>query len=143
MLKSYNNTTFRELKLRVFPTPMSRSRKPMPLEITTFRVAFVHTDYNLTYNLRESFYSSLRTIARIRFLRLSYACEQTKPLLVSIVTHSSQKYQTNPRTDYKYIIIIINMSSIFILLAYELILIYIQFMNYNKGELRCLKYQNK
>ena len=143
MLESLNNTTFRELKHRVFPTPMSRSRKPMPLEITTFRVAFVHTDYNLTYNLRESFYSSLRTIARIRFLRLSYACEQTKPLLVSIVTHSSQKYQTNPRTDYKYIIIIINLSSIFILLVYEFILIYIQFMNYNKGELRCLKYQNK
>ena len=137
------NTTFREQKHRAFPTPIYRSRKPMPLEITTFRVAFVHTDYNLTYNLRESFYSSLRTIARIRFLRLSYACEQTKPLLVSIVTHSSQKYQTNPRTDYKYIIIIINMSSIFILLVYELILIYIVFINYNKGELRCLKYQNK
>ena len=91
MLKSYNNTTFRELKHRVFPTPMSRSRKPMPLEITTFRVAFVHTDYNLTYNLRESFYSSLRTIARIRFLRLSYACEQTKPLLVSILKSLSPK----------------------------------------------------
>ena len=138
-----SNTTFREQKHRSFPTPICRSRKPMPLEITTFRVAFVHTDYNLTYNLRESFYSSLRTIARIRFLRLSYACEQTKPLLVSIVTHSSQKYQTNPRTDYKYIIIIINMSSIFILLVYELILIYIVFINYNKGELRCLKYLNK
>ena len=137
------NTTFREQKHRAFPTPIYRSRKPMPLEITTFRVAFVHTDYNLTYNLRESFYSLLRTIARIRFLRLSYACEQTKPLLVSIVTHSSQKYQTNPRTDYKYIIIIINLSSIFILLVYELILIYIHFINYNKGELRCLKYQNK
>ena len=63
----------------------------MPLEITTFRVAFVHTDYNLTYNLRESFYSSLRTIARIRFLRLSYACEQTKPLLVSILKSLSPK----------------------------------------------------
>ena len=90
MLKSYNNTTFRELKHRVFPTPMSRSRKPMPLEITTFRVAFVHTDYNLTYNLRESFYSLLRTIARIRFFRLSYACEQ-KPLLVSILKPLSPK----------------------------------------------------
>ena len=91
MLKSYNNTTFREQKHRVFPTPISRSRKPMPLEITTFRVAFVHTDYNLTYNLRESFYLLLRTIARIRFLRLSYAWEQTKPLLVSILKSLSPK----------------------------------------------------
>ncbi len=62
----------------------------MPLEITTFRVAFVHTDYNLTYNLRESFYLLLRTIARIRFFRLSYACEQ-KPLLVSILKPLSPK----------------------------------------------------
>ena len=91
MLKSLINTTFRELKHRVFPTPMSRSRKPMPLEITTFRVAFVHTDYNLTYNLRESFYSSLRTIARIKSFRLSYACEQTEPLLVSILKSLSPK----------------------------------------------------
>ena len=90
MLKSLINTTFREQKHRVFPTPISRSRKPMPLEITTFRVAFVHTDYNLTYNLRESFYLLLRTIARIRFFRLSYACEQ-KPLLVSTLKPLSPK----------------------------------------------------
>ena len=90
MLNSLINTTFREQKHRVFPTPISRSRKPMPLEITTFRVAFVHTDYNLTYNLRESFYLLLRTIARIRFFRLSYACEQ-KPLLVSILKPLSPK----------------------------------------------------
>ena len=90
MLKSYNNTTFRELKHRVFPTPMSRSRKPMPLEITTFRVAFVHTDYNLTYNLRESFYLLLRTILGIRSLRL-YCAFREKPLLVSTLKSLSPK----------------------------------------------------
>ena len=141
MLESLNNTTFRELKHRGVPTPVSRSRFPMPVEITTFRVAFVHTNYKLTHNLRDLIYSSLTIYSLLKIFRI--VCGFENPLLVTTLNHSSQKYRTNPRTDYKYIIIIINLSSIFISLVYEFILIYIQFMNYNKGELRCLKYQNK
>ena len=136
------NSTFWEHKHRAFPTPIYRSRKPMPLEITTFRVAFVHTNYKLTHNLRDLIYSSLMIYSLLKIFRIVCGFEK-QPLLVTTLNHYRQKYQTKPITDYKYIIIIINLSSIFILLAYELILIYIQFMNYNKGELRCLKYQNK
>ena len=142
MLKSYNNTTFRELKHRGVPTPVSRSRFPMPVEITTFRVAFVHTNYKLTHNLRDSICSSLMIYSLLRIFRLVCGFEK-QPLLVTTLNHYRQKYQTKPITDYKYIIIIINLSSIFILLVYELILNYIVFINYNKGELRCLKYLNK
>ena len=142
MLESLNNTTFRELKHRGVPTPVLKSRFPMPVEITTFRVAFVHTNYKLTHNLRDLIYSSLMIYSLLKIFRIVCGFEK-QPLLVTTLNHSSQKYRTNPRTDYKYIIIIINLSSIFILLAYEFILIYIQSMNYNKGELRCLKYLNK
>ena len=89
MLKSYNNTTFREQKHRVFPTPMSRSRKPMPLEFTTFRVAFVHTDYKLTYNLRYPINSSLMTYSLLRIFRLVCAFEES--LLVSTLKSLSPK----------------------------------------------------
>ena len=142
MSESLNNTTFREQKHRGVPTPISRSRLSMPLEITTFRVAFVHTNYKLTHNLRDLIYSSLMIYSLLKIFRIVCGFEK-QPLLVTTLNHSSQKYRTNPRTDYKYMIVIINLSSIFILLVYEFILIYIQSMNYNKGELRCLKYQNK
>ena len=89
MLKSYNNTTFRELKHRVFPTPMSRSRKPMPLEITTFRVAFVHTDYKLTYNLRYPINSSLMIYSLLRIFRL--VCGFEESLLVTTLKSLSPK----------------------------------------------------
>ena len=137
-----DNTTFREQKHRSLPTPIYRSRKPMPLEITTFRVAFVHTNYKLTHNLRDLIYSSLMIYSLLKIFRIVCGFEK-QPLLVTTLNHYRQKYQTKPITDYKYIIIIINLSSIFISLVYELILIYINFINYNKGELRCLKCQSK
>jgi len=83
-------TTFSEQKHRGVPTPITRSRKPMPLETTTFRVAFVHTDYNLTYKLREPIISLLRTIALLRFFRLVCGFEQ-KPLLVTTLILLSPK----------------------------------------------------
>ena len=83
-------TTFSEQKHRGVPTPIIRSRKPMPLETTTFRVAFVHTDYNLTYKLREPIISLLRTIALLRFFRLVCGFEQ-KPLLVTTLILLSPK----------------------------------------------------
>ena len=62
----------------------------MPLEITTFRVAFVHTDYNLTYKLREPIVSLLRTIALLWLFRLVCGFEQ-KPLLVTTLILLSPK----------------------------------------------------
>ena len=62
----------------------------MPLETTTFRVAFVHTDYNLIYKLREPIISLLRTIALLRFFRLVCGFEQ-KPLLVTTLILLSPK----------------------------------------------------
>ena len=139
MLKSYNNTTFSEQSIEV-PTPHQR-RIPMPYKVTTFRVALCIFQTKISDKERKSIVHSYKYRHGSNFFSLPIALCQ--PLLVTILISPSQKYQTNPRTDYKYIIIIINLSSIFILLVYELILIYIQFMNYNKGELRCLKYQNK
>ena len=122
------------------PTPHQRW-KPMPLEITTL-VAFVHTSKIISHQRRETIFHSYKY--RHGSVSFSLPIALCLPLLVAIyISHSSQKYRTNPRMDYKYIIIIINLSSIFISLVYEFILIYIVFINYNKGELRCLKYQNK
>ena len=139
MLKSLNNTTFSEQSIEV-PTPLER-RISMPYKVTTFRVALCIFQIKISDEERKSIIHSYKYRHGSDFFSLPIALCQ--PLLVTILISPSQKYQTNPRTDYKYIIIIINMSSIFILLAYEVILIYIQFMNYNKGELRCLKYQSK
>ena len=139
MLESYNNTTFSEQSIEV-PTPHQR-RISMPYKVTTFRVALCIFQTIISDKERKFIFHSYKYRHGSNFFSLPIAMCQ--PLLVTILISPSQKYQTNPRTDYKYIIIIINMSSIFILLVYELILIYIQFMNYNKGELRCLKYQNK
>ena len=139
MLKSYNNTTFSEQSIEV-PTPHQR-RIPMPYKVTTFSVALCIFQTKISDKERKSIIHSYKYRHGSDFFSLPIALCQ--PLLVTILISPSQKYQTNPRTDYKYIIIIINMSSIFILLVYEFILIYIVFINYNKGELRCLKYQNK
>ena len=98
-------TTFREQKHRGVPTPIFRSRKPMPLEITTFRVAFVHTDYNLTYKLREPIISLLRTIALLRLFRLVCGFEQ-KPLLVTTLIILSPKVSN--QTDNGFTIYIIS-----------------------------------
>ena len=85
-----NITTFREQKHRGVPTPISRRRLSMPLEITTFRVAFVHTNHNLIYELRELILSLLRTIALLKFFRLVCGYEQ-KPLLVTTLNTLSPK----------------------------------------------------
>ena len=93
---NFNITTFREQKHRGVPTPIYRRRLSMPLEITTFRVAFVHTSHNLTYELRELILSLLRTIALLKFFRLVCGYEQ-KPLLVTTLITLSPKVsnQTN------------------------------------------------
>ena len=139
MLKSYNNTTFSEQSIEV-PTPHQR-RISMPYKVTTFSVALCIFQIKISDKERKSIVHSYKYRHGSNFFSLPIALCQ--PLLVTILISPSQKYQTNPRTDYKYIIIIINLSSIFILLVYEFILIYIVFINYNKGELRCLKYLNK
>ena len=139
MLESLNNTTFSEQSIEV-PTPLER-RISMPYKVTTFRVALCIFQIKISDEERKSIIHSYKYRHGSDFFSLPIALCQ--PLLVTILISPSQKYQTNPRTDYKYIIIIINLSSIFILLVYELILIYIVFINYNKGELRCVKYQSK
>ena len=58
------NTTSGEQKHRSLPTPIYRSRKPMPLENTTSWVAFVHIDNNTSYNLRKPIYSLLKVYPR-------------------------------------------------------------------------------
>ena len=98
-------TTFREQKHRGVPTPIIRRRKPMPLEITTFRVAFVHTNHNLTYELRELILSLLRTIALLKFFRLVCGYEQ-KPLLVTTLILLSPKVSN--QTDNGFTIYIIS-----------------------------------
>ena len=140
MLESLNNTTFSEQSIEV-PTPLER-RISMPYKVTTFRVALCIFQIKISDKERKSIVHSYKYRCISNFFSLIAYVHRT-PFGIGIVTHSSQKYQTNPRTDYKYIIIIINLSSIFILLVYEFILIYIVFINYNKGELRCLKYLNK
>ena len=70
---------------------------------------FVHTNYNLTYNLRELILSLLRTIALLKFFRLVCGYEQ-KPLLVTTLITLSPKVsnQTNNgllnyyNSDYNY-----------------------------------------
>ena len=75
------NTTFREQKHRSLPTPIYRSRKPMPLEITTFRVAFVHIDNNSSYDLRKPIYSLLKVYPRT-CVSSPRSLSLRKPLLV-------------------------------------------------------------
>ena len=89
-------TTFSEQKHRGVPTPIKRSRKPMPLEITTFRVAFVHTDYKLAYKLRDSINSLLIVYSLLRIFRLVCGFEKL-PLLVTTLNPLSPKElnQTN------------------------------------------------
>ena len=96
MLESLNNTTFRELKHRGVPTPVSRSRFPMPVEITTFRVAFVHTNYKLTHNLRDLICSSLMIYSLLKIFRIVCGFEK-QPLLVTTLKPLSPKVsnQTN------------------------------------------------
>ena len=101
-------TTFSEQKHRGVPTPIQRSRKPMPLEITTFRVAFVHTHYKLAYNMRDLIYSSLMIYPTLKIFRLVLAFRN--PLLVSYLNPLSPKVsnQTNNgllnyyNSDYNY-----------------------------------------
>ena len=68
----------------------------MPLEITTFRVAFVHTNYKLAYKLRDSINSLLIVYSLLRIFRLVYGFENL-PLLVPFLNPLSPKVlnQTN------------------------------------------------
>jgi len=95
------NTTFREQKHRAFPTPIYRSRKPMPLEITTFRVAFVHIDNNSSYNLRKPLYSLLKVYPRTCVSSPRSVPVRT-PLLVSTLKSLSPKVSN--QTDNELVI---------------------------------------
>ena len=109
-------TTFREQKHRGVPTPISRRRLSMPLEITTFRVAFVHTIYNLTYKLRELILSSLRTIALLKFFRLVCGFEQ-KPLLVTTLNTLSLKVLNQTDNGFTIYIMLKNFTRTIFLLV--------------------------
>ena len=113
---SLNITTFREQKHRGVPTPISRRRLSMPLEITTFRVAFVHTVYNLTYKLRELILSLLRTIALLKFLRLVCGFEQ-KPLLVTTLNTLSPKVSNQTDNGFTIYIMLNNFTRTIFLLV--------------------------
>ena len=115
MINSYI-TTFREQKHRGVPTPMIRRRKPMPLEITTFRVAFVHTNHNLIYELRELILSLLRTIALLKFFRLVCGYEQ-KPLLVTTLILLSPKVSNQTDNGLTIYIMSNNFATIIFLLV--------------------------
>ena len=109
-------TTFREQKHRGVPTPIIRRRKPMPLEITTFRVAFVHTNHNLIYELRELILSLLRTIALLKFFRLVCGYEQ-KPLLVTTLILLSPKVSNQTDNGLTIYIMSNNFATIIFLLV--------------------------
>ena len=113
---SLNTTTFREQKHRGVPTPISRRRLSMPLEITTFRVAFVHTIYNLTYKLRELILSLLRTIALLKFFRLVCGFEQ-KPLLVTTLNTLSPKVSNQTDNGFTIYIMLNNFTRTIFLLV--------------------------
>ena len=91
-----DNTTFREQKHRSLPTPIYRSKKPMPLEITTFRVAFVHIDNNSSYNLRKPIYSLLKVYPRT-CVSSPRSLSLRKPLLVD--NYKSLSPKVSNQTD--------------------------------------------
>ncbi len=88
----------------------------MPLEITTFRVAFVHTIYNLTYKLRELILSLLRTIALLKFFRLVCGFEQ-KPLLVTTLNTLSPKVLNQTDNGFTIYIMLNNFTRTIFLLV--------------------------
>ena len=88
---NFNITTFREQKHRGVPTPIYRRRLSMPLEITTFRVAFVHIDNNSSYNLRKPIYSLLKVYPRT-CVSSPRSVPVRKPLLVGTYKSLSPKY---------------------------------------------------
>ena len=95
------NTTFREQKHRSLPTPIYRSRKPMPLEITTFRVAFVHIDNNSSYDLRKPIYSLLKVYPRT-CVSSPRSLSLRKPLLVD--NYKSLSPKVSNQTDNRLVI---------------------------------------
>ena len=97
------NTTFREQKHRAFPTPIYRSRKPMPLEITTL-VAFVHIAYNSSYNLRKSIFSLLKVYPRT-CVSSPRSVPVRKPLLVG--SYKSLSPKVSNQTDNGLVIYVI------------------------------------
>ena len=99
-----DNTTFREQKHRSLPTPIYRSRKPMPLEITTFRVAFVHIDNNSSYNLRKPIYSLLKVYPRT-CVSSPRSVPVRKPLLVG--SYKSLSPKVSNQTDNGLVIYVI------------------------------------
>ena len=88
----------------------------MPLEITTFRVAFVHTNHNLIYELRELILSLLRTIALLRLFRLVCGFEQ-KPLLVTTLILLSPKVSNQTDNGLTIYIMSNNFATIIFLLV--------------------------
>ena len=103
-------TTFSEQKHRGVPTPIQRSRKPMPVEITTFRVAFVHTLYNLTYKMREPIFSLLRIYTITQVLSSCYSVDFSKspfgihltPLSPKVLNQTNNGKPIYIKKDYNY-----------------------------------------
>lgn len=133
MLKSLNNTAFSEQKHRGVPTPIKRSRTPMPNRVTTFRVASCIQTINLTYNLRDSIYSSLMIYPLLRIFRLVCGFEK-QPLLVTTLKPLSPKVsnQTNNGLE-NYNNKIYKCKNYFYCFIYIFIFI---LTTYNKGELK-------
>ena len=99
-----DNTTFREQKHRSLPTPIYRSRKPMPLENTTSWVAFVHIDNNSSYNLRKPIYSLLKVYPRT-CVSSPRSLSLRKPLLVD--NYKSLSPKVSNQTDNGLVIYVI------------------------------------
>ena len=111
MLKSLNNTTFSEQSIEV-PTPLER-RISMPYKVTTFRVALCISQIIISDGGRKSIIYSYKYRHNSDFFSLFVALCQ--PLLVATLERSSQKYRTNPRTDYQFILCFkLNATIIFI-----------------------------
>ena len=99
-----NNTTSGEQKHRSLPTPIYRSRKPMPLENTTSWVAFVHIDNNSSYNLRKPIYSLLKVYPRT-CVSSPRSLSLRKPLLVD--NYKSLSPKVSNQTDNGLVIYVI------------------------------------
>ena len=64
----------------------------------------VHTDYKLTYNLRDSFYLSLMIYSLLRIFRLVRGFEKSTPFGNHFKPIIAKSNRTKPIMDYQFII---------------------------------------
>ena len=102
-MNSYNTTL--ESKSIEESLPLSKGVGNLCLVELQPQSRLVHTNYNLTYNLRELILSLLRTIALLKLFRLVCGFEQ-KPLLVTTLILLSPKVSN--QTDNGFTIYIIS-----------------------------------